>query len=139
MEHVVTGLFAIQAVAGAALLGAWWRRGSRGAAGVVAHVAPNLTSLVLWVVFTITGQAWWAWGAYFVLNVGTAFGDRMLVGRFRGMQGAARDGTADYGGAIAAVFRGRMPPLVTFHALFSAAVYFSCLGVTIAATIAALS
>jgi hypothetical protein len=44
----------------------------------------------------------------------------------------------NYPVAIAAIFRGEMPPRVTFHALFSGVVSFGCLGVCIAATVSAI-
>lgn len=135
----MTALFAIQAIAGAVLSVAWWRQGRRGAGTLLAHIGPNLTSFALWIAYTVIGNAWWAWAAFFVLTVGTGFGDKMLVTRFRRMQGVERAGAVDYGAAIHGVFTGRLPGLVTFHALFSAAVYFGCLGVTIGATVADLS
>lgn len=139
MEHVVTVLFAIQALAGVVLTVAWWRRGKHGVGTLVAHVVPNTTALALWVLFTVFGNVWWAWGSYFALNIGTAFGDKMLVGRYRRVRTSEAAAVADYGGALKAVFTRRMPPLVTFHAVFSAAVYFSCLAVCIGATVSALN
>lgn len=137
MAHLVTLFFVIQIAGGAVLAAGWWRHGRRGAALVITHVTTNLIALGLWVTHAATGEPLWAWNSFFVLTVGTAFGDVMLVHRARRLNGVTSNSGTDYGRAVTAVFRGRMPPLVIFHALFSPVVYFFCLGVTIGATVAA--
>lgn len=138
MEHVVTALFAIQVIAGIVLLVGWWRHGRRSAATVVGHMAVNGSAGVVWVVFAVTGAIAWAWAAFVLLTIGNTVGDALLRKRWRGMSGGSEGFGRDYGGAIGAVFGGKMPRAVVFHALFAGAVYFSCLGVAIGATVAAL-
>lgn len=138
MVHVVTALFAIQAIAGVVLLVAWWRHGRRSAASIAGHVVAIGSAGVVWVVFAVTGAIGWAWLAVVLLTIGNTLGDALLRRRWRGMSGRSEGFGRDYGGAIGAVFRGRMPKAVVFHALFAGAVYFSCLGVAIGATVAAV-
>jgi len=138
MGHVVSALFAIQVVAGLVLLLGWWRHGRRSAASVVGHVVANGSAGLVWVVFAVTGAIGWAWASFVLLTIGNTLGDALLRRRWRGMAGRSDGYGRDYGGAIGAVFRGRMPKAVVFHALFAGAVYFSCLGVAIGATVAAL-
>lgn len=102
---------------------------------MVAHVAAGIVGLALWVVFLVTGNVLPAWLALAVLTVGNSFGDAMLRGRSPGLR-AAPTFWKGYAGAIGDTFRGRMPPLVTFHAVFAGFVYFTCLGVCIGATVA---
>jgi hypothetical protein len=99
---------------------------------MVAYLAP-------WVMFVITGAAWWAWAAIAVLMVGIPFGERMMRWRSRSARGQASPGSGDYVRAVADVFAGRLPPRVTFHAIFSAAVFFGSLGVAVGATVTAVS
>lgn len=85
--------------------------------------------------FTLTAGVVWAWIAVGVLTFGIGFGDAMMVRRFRRLVGDTRPGLRDYGAAIGAVFTGRLPARVTFHAAFSAVVYFGSIAVAIAATV----
>lgn len=97
---------------------------------MVGYLAP-------WAVFIATGAPIWAWVSVVVLVIGIPFGDALMVGRSRAIRRESNPGLRDYGSAVGTVFAGRMPPKVTFHALFSAAVFFGSLGVAIAATVAA--
>ncbi|AIY00069.1 hypothetical protein ART_0470 [Arthrobacter sp. PAMC 25486] len=124
----------IQVSVGISLLVSWWRHGRRGAAVIITHVASVVVGLGLWIAFLLSSALWPAWAAFALLNVGNGFGDAMLVGRHRSQAGP----TASYLSAILAVVKGWMPPRVTFHALFAGVVYFSCLGVCLGATVAAL-
>ncbi|MBN9213545.1 MAG: hypothetical protein ABS62_05470 [Microbacterium sp. SCN 70-200] len=137
MEHVVTALFAIQALAGVVLLIGWWRHGRSVAPRVLTHVALGLAGLVTWVTFTITGAVVWGWIAFAAITVGNGVGDSLMIRRFRRQRGWSGGMWSDYGGAIAAVFKGRMPAIVGFHALFAGVVYFTTLGVCIGATMEA--
>ncbi len=138
MAHVVTALFAIQAIAGLVLLVRWWRVGRPTAAPVFSHVAVGVISLGLWITFTVTDAVVWGWLALVGLTIGNTIGDALLlVPRWRRHTGQRQSFFRDYGAAIAGVFRGKLPALVAFHAVFAGAVYFSCLGVCIGATIAA--
>lgn len=137
MEHVVTALFAIQAIAGVMLLTGWWRHGRAIAPRVLTHVALGLVGLGTWVTFTITGAVVWGWIAFAAITVGNGVGDSLMIRRFRRQRGYAAGMWSDYGAAIAAVFRGRMPRTVAFHALFAGVVYFTTLGVCIGATMGA--
>jgi len=126
----------IQAGAGVALLAGWIRH-ARGAGrrAVIVHVVLMLSALAAWTLFAFTGELVWAWCACAILTVGIGFGDYMMVRRHRALEGQSRPGLGDYGPAIGAVFRGRMPAKVTFHAVFSAVVYFGSIGVAIAASV----
>lgn len=136
MGYAVLGAWLIQAIAGIMLLVGWARHARGAAAGsVLAHTLLMVGYLVPWSVFIADGSPVWAWSAVAVLFVGIPFGDAMMVGRSRRIRGEVNPGMRDYGSAIGTVFAGRMPPKVTFHALFSAAVFFGSVGVAIAATV----
>lgn len=136
MEYVVLAAWLIQAAVGVSLFVSWWRGGRTGAPTVVTHAAAGVLGLALWAAFLLTGNVLSAWLAFVVITVGNVFGDAMLRGRSQRIHGATtiRNG---YVGAVSDTFQGRMPPRVTFHALFSGLVYFTCLGVCIGATVAA--
>jgi hypothetical protein len=68
--------------------------------------------------------------------VGNTYGDKMLLARVHRQTGTTSK-RRNYPVAIAAIFRGRMPWRVAFHAVFAGVVYFSCLGACIASTVAA--
>ena len=135
MGYVVLGAWVIQAGVGVWLFARWLFGGGGGAGTVVTHVAVAAASLVAWMAFVVTGAVAWGWVAFAIVTAGNAIGDSMLVRRHRRRAGT-RGFRRDYGAAIAAVFRGRMPRPVAFHALFAGVVYFTCLGVCIGATIA---
>lgn len=134
MAYAVLVFWIIQVSVGLTLLVSWWRHGRHGPAFIITHVTLAMVGLGFWIVFLLSGSLWMAWAAFVVLNVGNGFGDAMLVGRHRSQSGT----TASYLSAIVAVFKGRMPPRVTFHALFAGVVYFCCLGVCLGATVATL-
>lgn len=139
MEYAVLGAWLIQAVVGVTLLVGWARHARGAGAGpVLAHLLLMVGYLAPWAVFTATGVPVWAWISVAVLVIGIPFGDALMVGRSRAIRKEVNPGLRDYGVAIRTVFAGRMPPSVTFHALFSAAVFFGSLSVAIAATIAAI-
>jgi len=136
MGYLVLVAWLIQAVAGVWLLTRWLRDGGRGVSVGIAHVALVGASLAAWIVFLVTGAVMWAWISFVVLTVALFVGDSLLIGRQRQRVERVNGLWRDYGAAIAAVFRRRMPALVVFHALFSPVVYFGCLAVCIGATIA---
>ncbi|GGC84401.1 hypothetical protein GCM10011512_09040 [Tersicoccus solisilvae] len=109
----------------------------RSASTVLTHVGLSLTGLALWIGFLVSGNVLPAWLALAAITAGNSLGDSLLIARGRRLTGERRGFWPDYGAAIAAVFRGRMPRTVIFHALFAGVVFFSCLGVCIGATIAA--
>lgn len=127
MDFFVLLAAAFQALVGVFLLLRWWR-GPRRAAGFVAlHVSAALAVLALWIVFVAAGALWSAWAAFAVLTVGNSLGDELLRRRARGMGAASERFWKGYGDAIVATVRGRMPPPITFHALFAGVVYFGML------------
>lgn len=136
MAYLVLGAWVIQASVGVSLAVSWWRHGRHRASTVRAHAAAGAVGLALWVTFVVTASAAAAWAAFVVMTVGNGYGDEMLLGRVRSRTGTTSK-RRNYPAAIAATFRGEMPPRVVFHALFSGVVYFSCLGVCIAATVSA--
>lgn len=137
MAYLVLGAWLIQASVGVSLAVNWWRHGRHGVSTVRAHAAAGAVGLALWIMFVLTASLVAAWAAFVVITVGNGYGDEMLLGRV-----SSRTGTTskrrNYPVAIAAIFRGAMPPRVAFHALFSGVVYFSCLGVCIRATVSAI-
>jgi len=138
MEYVVLAAWIVQAGVGVALFVGWLRHG-RGshAPTVLTHVGLSLAGLGLWVWFVLGGGLWPAWLALVAITAGNVLGDAMMVRRSRRATGVTTTFWKGYGAAIGQVFRGVMPPHVTFHALFAGVVYFTCLGVCIGATVAA--
>lgn len=137
MAYLVLGAWLIQASVGVSLAVTWWRHGRHGAPTVRAHAAAAAVGLALWVTFVVTASLVAAWSAFVAITVGNTYGDEMLLGRVRSRTGTASK-RRNYPVAIAAIFRAEMPPRVAFHAVFAGVVYFSCLGVCIAATVSAI-
>lgn len=137
MGYLVLSAWVIQAAVGVSLAVTWWRRGRHGGRTVSAHVTAGAVAMAAWVTFVVTGSLVAAWAAFVVLTVGNGYGDEMLLGRVRSQTGSTSK-RRNYRAAVAALFRGQLPPRVAFHALFSGVVYFGCLGVCIAATASAL-
>lgn len=138
MEYFVLAAWLIQAAVGGTLFVSWLRGKRRAAPTVIPHVGAGLLGLVLWGVFLADGGVLAAWLAFAVITVGNGFGDAILLSRSRELRGPStlRKG---YVGAVADTFAGRMPRRVTFHAVFSGVVYFSCLGVCVGATVERLT
>lgn len=136
MAWFVLVAWLIQASVGAWMLVGWARRGRLSRAAIT-HVALVVPTLGLWIVFLATGALLPAWLVFAMLTVGLGFGDVMLIRRTRRLTGITSGFWKDYGSAVGTVFRGRLTGPVTFHALFSPVVYFSCLGVCIGASVAA--
>ncbi|HET7734877.1 MAG TPA: hypothetical protein VFK52_02795 [Nocardioidaceae bacterium] len=134
MDYAVLGAWLIQASVGVSLAASWWRNGRHGAPTVIVHAAAATSALALWGTFVATGSLLAAWSAFVAVTVGNTYGDEMLLGRVRGQTGT-KSKRRNYPVAISAIFRGRMPRRVAFHALFAGVVYFGCLGVCIAATV----
>lgn len=136
---VVLVAWIIQGAVGLTLFLDWFRRRSRrGARTVISHVLLSLLGLVSWVGFMVTGALVAAWTAFACITVGNILGDVMLLGRARRIAPEADTIRRRYAVAISSILRGTLPRRVSFHALFSAVVYFTCLGVCIGATIAAV-
>lgn len=136
MTYFVLVAFVIQATVGASLAVTWWRSGRRGVPTVSTHMAASTLGLGLWIAFVVTGNLVPAWSAFAAITVGNTYGDKMLLARVHRQTGTTSK-RRNYPVAVAAIFRGRMPWRVAFHALFAGVVYFSCLGVCIASTVAA--
>jgi hypothetical protein len=137
MAFLVLGAWLIQASVGVSLALTWWRHGRHGAPTVRTHVAAAVVGLALWVTFVATANVVAAWSAFVAITVGNTYGDEMLLGRVRSGTGT-NSKRRNYPVAVVAIFRGEMPPRVAFHAVFAGVVYFSCLGVCIAATVSAV-
>lgn len=95
------------------------------------HVIPALSALALFVVFAATEQVLWVWLSFAVVTVANVFGDLLLVGRGRRLTGETGSFGRDYSAAIGAVFKGRFPIIVTFHAVFSGVVFFATLALAL--------
>ncbi len=138
MGYAVVVAWLIQAIVGTLLLVGWARHARKSGVGsVVTHSTLMVAYLVPWVAFTLTGAIWLAWAAVTVLIVGIPFGDSLMVRRTRRIRGETSFGLRDYGLAVQVLLATRLPPKVTFHAMFSAVVFFGSVGVAIAATVAA--
>ena len=138
MGYVVLAAWLVQGAVGLSMLIGWLRRGrGRGGGTIAVHVVSSLLGLALWIVFLATGALLPAWLALLSITVGNVYGDRMLLGRARRIDPSAITVWQRYGVALSAIFRGKLPPRVAFHALFAGVVYFTCLGVCIGATVAA--
>ncbi|RYB96558.1 hypothetical protein EUA06_03035 [Nocardioides glacieisoli] len=136
MTYVILVAFVVQASVGASLAVTWWHGGRRGVPTVSTHMAASTLGLGLWIAFVVTGNLVPAWSAFAAITVGNTYGDKMLLARVHRQTGSTSK-RRNYPVAVAAIFRGRMPRRVAFHALFAGVVYFSCLGVCIASTVAA--
>lgn len=137
MDVVVLGTWLVQAALGVTLAAGWWRSRRRRASTVGAHVAASAAGVVLWLTFVLAGSLWAAWAAVAAITVGNTYGDEMLLARVRGRTGTTSK-RRNYPVAIAAIFRGQMPPRVALHAVFAGVVYFGSLGVSLAATVSAV-
>lgn len=133
MANIVLSAWVLQALVGVSLAVSWWRHGRHGASTVLVHFAAATVGLALWVTFVVTGNLVAAWSAFVAITVGNTYGDEILLGRVQRRTGATSK-RRNYPAAVSAIFRGQMPPRVAFHAVFAGVVYFSCLGVCIAAT-----
>lgn len=137
MDLIILGAWIAQAAAGVALLIGWARHAHRaGARAVITHVVVVLACLASWIAFVVTDSVLWAWLPVIGLCIGIPFGETQMVAHSRRVRGEAPAGMRDYVRALGTVFTGRLPALVTFHAIFSAVVFFGSLGVAIGATIA---
>lgn len=136
VTYLVLGAWVLQATVGISLAVSWWQHGRHGASTVFVHAAAATVGLALWVTFVVTASLVAAWSAFVAITVGNTYGDEMLLGRVRNRTGTTSK-RRNYPVAISATFRGQMPPRVAFHAVFAGVVYFSCLGVSIAATASA--
>lgn len=140
MAYAVLIAWIIQGTVGVTLFIGWLRHANgRSARTVIAHLALSLSGLALWAWFVVTGSIVPAWFAFAIITAGNTFGDMMLLGRARRLEPGATTLRQRYGVAISAAFRGKLPPRVAFHAVFSGVVYFGCLGVCIGATVAAFA
>jgi hypothetical protein len=134
MTYLVLAAWVIQASVGVSLAVTWWRHGRPGASTVLTHTAASGFGLALWTAFIVTESPIAAWGALAAITVGNNYGDDMLLRRVHSRTGTTSK-RRNYPVAIGAIFRGKMPPRVAFHALFAGVVWFSCLGVCVAATV----
>jgi hypothetical protein len=140
MATVVLLAWIIQGAVGLTLVIDWLRHaGGRGARTIVWHIGLSLSGLVFWVWFLVTGAVAPAWIAFAIITAGNTLCDIMLLGRAHRIAPGTTTVWQRYGVAISAIFRGNLPARVSFHALFSGVVYFTCLGVCIGATAAALA
>lgn len=137
MKYIILGVWGIQAVAGLTLLVGWARHArGKGAAPVIAHAVIMLACLASWTVFVFTDAILWGWLAWVVLALGIPLGETQMVVRARRARHSNATRMAAYGLAIRSAFAGQLPPLVTFHAIFSAAVFFGSLAYLIGVAIA---
>lgn len=135
MSWFVLVAWLVQAVVGVLLLVRWARHRRPQAVRVLTHVGLSVAGLLLWVVHLASGSAVPAWIALVLITIGNAFGDNVLVARWRRGERSPLRGLAAYGATLRAVFRGRLPRPVLFHAVFAGVVYFSALAACIVASV----
>ena len=135
MTYFVLVAWLVQATAGVGLLTGWFRHGRDHSRIVITHVALSVVGLALWVTYVLADQALWAWGALVMITIGNGFGDNMLLRRARAMGGRHLSVVNAYRVALRAIFRGRLPVFVAFHALFAGVVYFTALAACLLATV----
>lgn len=135
MTVLVLVVWLVQAASGVALLSRRLAHG-RPSSLVVSHVGLSVAALACWAAFTGTGAVAWGWVAFALVTAVNTVGDTMLIGRSRRLSGRSGSFRADYGAAIRATLRGRLPRRVTFHALFAGAAYFTALAACLVATLA---
>ena len=122
MRWFLLGGWLVQASVGVTLL-------ARGRLGrtVVTHVALIVLALALWIAFLAAGERAYAWLAFGVLSVALAYGDVMLVGRWRRLHSTRSHWLRDYVSAIRGAMHGDYPPRVMVHTWFSPVVWFGAL------------
>lgn len=135
MDRLVLVAFLVQAAVGASLALRWWRRGRAGPPTVVAHVMGSAVGLASWTAFVLTSNLAPAWLAVAAITFGNTYGDKILLARVHNRTGTTSK-RVNYPAVLSDIFHGKLPGRVSFHALFAGVVYFSCLGVSIAATLA---
>ena len=134
MTLVVLVVWLVQAASGVALLSRRLGHG-RPSSLVVSHVGLSTVAIGCWAAFVLTGGVVWGWVAFGLVTAVNTVGDAMLVGRSRRLTGSRGSFAADYGAAIRATLRGRLPRRVTFHALFAGVAYFAALAACIAGSV----
>jgi hypothetical protein len=135
MSYFVLVAWLAQVGVGIVLLTRWFRAGRIHAPTILTHVGLSVLGLALWVTYVFTDQVLWAWGALLLITVGNGLGDTMLLRRARAIGGRDLSVLKAYGVALRAMFKGRMPWPVAFHALFAGVVYFSTLAICIVDTV----
>jgi hypothetical protein len=134
MTVVVLVVWLVQAASGVALLSRRLGQG-RPSSLVVSHVVLSIAALGCWAAFVVRHAVVWGWFAFALVTAVNTVGDAMLIGRSRRLAGRRGPFFADYGAAIRATVRGRLPRRVTFHALFAGAAYFTALAACISASL----
>ncbi len=137
MAAVLLGAWILQAGVGLSLAVSWWRLGRRHVRTVGGHIVSSLVGLAAWSAYVVSGSLLAAWAAVAAITVGNTLGDEMLLRRVRHRTGSTSK-RRNYPAAVAAIFRGRMPARVAFHALFAGVVYFGSFIVSLVDTVAAL-
>ncbi|MGH3352070.1 MAG: hypothetical protein ACRDPS_15490 [Nocardioides sp.] len=135
MTYFVLVAWLVQATVGVLLLTGWFRHGRSRSRVVITHVALSVIGLALWVTYVLGDQVLYAWGALVMITIGNGFGDNLLLRRARAMGGRHLSVVDAYGVALRAIFRGRLPAFVAFHAVFAGVVYFTALAACILETV----
>ena len=133
MTYVVLVAWLVQACVGVLLI-RWWRHRTHPRV-VVTHVALSVLGLALWVTYVVSDQVLWGWGALGMIAIGNGFGDAMLLRRARAMGGRHLSVIHAYRVALRAIFTGKLPAFVAFHAVFAGVVFFATLAVCVAASL----
>ncbi|MFD2757532.1 hypothetical protein [Gulosibacter faecalis] len=99
---------------------------------VTAHVALQLASIALWVLFLVNDSLLIAWLTFVTITIGQTFGDRLMFASYRARRQVS--GPLNYG-AVARDVLGFSRPVAALHAIIGAAAYFTMLVTCILASV----
>lgn len=117
---------------GYASLRSWIRHRGFPAMKAVVHMTLQLSGILAWGSFTLTGSLLLAWSSFAVLTIGQVFGDLLMFASYRSRYPGT--GKAKYlavGGDVLS-FRRRAPG---FHALCGALAWFGMLAICVYASV----
>lgn len=100
---------------------------------IMAHVALQGMSILLWIVFLVTTQTWVAWVSFAVITTGQVFGDFLMFASYRARHRVAKVGNY---ATVAKDVLGFKRPIPALHAIVGALGWFSMLAVCVVASLA---
>lgn len=130
LAGLVLAFLVITAALGVASLTAWLRHRNEGFPGmkVTTHVALQVSSIMIWIVFLFTMHPWIAWVAFAVITAGQVFGDLLMFASYRARHHITREGSYI---AVAKDVLQFTRPVPALHAIFGALGWFTMLAVCI--------
>ncbi|BDZ38014.1 hypothetical protein [Microbacterium suwonense] len=133
LAGLVLGFLAVTAILGVASLLAWRRHRAEDfpTTKVTTHIALQVASIMLWIVFLVTMRPWVAWTAFAVITAGQVFGDLLMFASYRARHRIAKAGSYI---AVAKDVLGFTRPVPALHAIIGALGWLAMLVVCILAT-----